>query len=131
VLYDPKRVGGAVAIDLTLAFPLLNTLAVSDIDIKAEAALSGFSLKKAIGNVDLTDAVARVGYGDSHFHVTGTGKLDGNAVEIGWHEQFQPRAAYRQRYELKGTIPAALIGKAGFPSPEPYLTGPLTVTSLR
>jgi hypothetical protein len=131
VQYDPKRLGGDVAIELTLAFPLLNSLAVADIDIKAEAALSGFSLKHAIGNVDLTDAVARVGYDNSHLHVTGTGKLDGNAVEIAWHEQFQPRAAYRQRYELKGTIPAALIGKAGFPSPEPYLTGPVNVTSLR
>ena len=45
-LYDPKRLGGDVAIDLTLAFPLLNALAVADIDIKAEAALSAFSLKE-------------------------------------------------------------------------------------
>ena len=42
-------------------FPLLNALAVADIDIKAEAALSGFSLKNAIGDVDLTDAVGRAG----------------------------------------------------------------------
>ncbi len=131
VLYDAKRLGGDVAIELTLAFPLLNALTVADIDVKAEAALSGFSLKSAIGNVDLTDAVGRVVYGNSHLNVTGTGKFDGNAVDIAWHEQFQPRAPYRQRYELKGTIPAALISKAGFPSPEPYLTGPLNVTSLR
>ena len=45
-------------------------------------------------------------------------------------EQFSPRAPYRQRYELKGTIPAGLIAKAGFPSPEPYVTGPLGVTSF-
>lgn len=129
-LYDPKRLGGDVAIDLSLAFPLLNALTVSDIDIKAEAAVSGFSLRNAIGTVDLTDAVARLVYGNSQMNVAGTGKLDGNAVDIVWREQFAPRAPWRQRYELKGTIPAGLIAKAGFPSPEPYVSGPLGVTSL-
>lgn len=129
-LYDPKRLGGDVAIDLTLSFPLLNALAVSDIDIKAEAAVSAFSLKNAIGNVDLTDGVGRLVYANSQLDVTGVGKFDGNAVDIAWREQFGPRAAYRQRYELKGTIPASLIAKAGFPSPEPYISGPVDVTSF-
>ena len=129
-LYDPKRLGGDVAIDLTLAFPLLNALAVADIDIKAEAALSAFSLKGAIGAVDLTDAVAKLVYANSQLSVTGVGKLDGSAVDIAWREQFAPRAPYRQRYELKGTIPATLIAKAGFPSPEPYVSGAIGVTSL-
>ena len=44
VLYDPKRLGGDVAIDLSLGFPLLNAVALADIDIKAEAAISAFSL---------------------------------------------------------------------------------------
>jgi hypothetical protein len=129
-LYDPKRLSGDVAIDLTLSFPLLNTLAVSDIDIKAEAAVSAFSLKNAIGNVDLTDGVARLVYANSQLNVTGVGKFDGNAVDIAWREQFGARASYRQRYELKGTIPANLIAKAGFPSPEPYISGPVNVTSF-
>ncbi len=129
-LYDPKRLGGDVAIDLTLAFPLLNALAVADIDIKAEAALSAFSLKGAIGAVDLTDAVGKLVYANSQLSVTGVGKFDGNAVDIAWREHFAPRAPYRQRYELKGTIPATLIAKAGFPSPEPYVSGAIGVTSL-
>lgn len=130
VLYDPKRLAGDVAIELTLGFPLLNSLAVSDIDIKAEAAVSAFSLKNAIGAVDLSEAVGRLVYGNSQLNVTAVGKLDGNPVDIVWREQFSPRAPYRQRYELKGTIPAGLIAKAGFPSPEPYVTGPLGVTSF-
>ena len=129
-LYDPKRLGGDVAIDLTLAFPLLNSLAVADIDIKAEAALSAFSLKGAIGAVDLTEAVGRLVYANSQLSVTGVGKFDGNAVDIAWREHFAPRAPYRQRYELKGTIPTALIARAGFPAPEPYVSGALGVTSL-
>jgi hypothetical protein len=130
VLYDPKRVGGDVAIELALDFPLINTLAVADIDIRADAAVSGMSLHNAIGKIDLTGAAGHVVYANSQLNVTGVGKLDGHPVDIVWREQFAPRAPYRQRYELKGTIPAALIGKAGFPSPEPYVSGPLGVTSL-
>ncbi len=131
VLYDPKRLAGDVAIELSLSFPLLNTVAVADIDIKAEAALSGFTLKNAIGSVDLTDAVGRVIYGNSQLSVTGIGKLDGNAVDISWQEMFQPKAPFRQRYEFKGTIPASLFGKAGFSSPEPYVSGPMNITGLQ
>src|SRR6185437_6628566 len=105
-------------------------LAVSDIDIKAEAAVSAFSLKNAIGNVDLTDGVCRLVYANSQLNVTGVGKFDGNTVDIAWRERFGSSASYRQRYELKGTIPASLIAKAGFPSPEPYISGPVNVTSF-
>ena len=130
VLYDPKRVAGNVAVELALDFPLINALAVSDIDIRADAAVSGMSLQNAIGKVDLTEAAARLVYANSQLNVTGVGKLDGHVVDIVWREQFAPRAPYRQRYELKGTIPATLIAKAGFPSPEPYVSGPIGVTSL-
>ncbi|MBS0518355.1 MAG: hypothetical protein JSR90_06660 [Proteobacteria bacterium] len=130
VLYDPKRLGGDVSIDLTMSFPLLNALAVSDLDIKSEATLSNFSLKGAIGAVDLTDATGKVVYENSHLDVTGAGKLDGSPIEVVWREQFGAKVSYRQRYELKGTVPAAAVAKAGFPSAEPYVSGPLGVTSL-
>lgn len=127
VLYDYRRVGGDVAVDVGLAFPLIDALAVADIDIKADAELRGFSLKDALGDVDLTDAVARVKYGNSELSVSGTGKFDGHAVEIGWRELYGAKVPFRRRYELKGTVPAALVAKAGFPSPEPYVTGPVGV----
>lgn len=128
VLYDYRRLGGEVAVDLSLGFPLLNTLAVADLDLKAEALLTHFSLQDAIGDVDLTDATARVKYGSSELAVSGSGKLDGHVAEIGWRELFGAKAPLRRRYELKGTIPAALVAKAGFPSPEPYLSGPIGTT---
>jgi hypothetical protein len=130
VLYDPKRVGGNAAIDLTLSFPLLNSLTVADLDIKADAALSHLSIKDVLGAVDLTEATAHAVYGDQHFAVTGSGKLDGSPVEIAWREQFGPKVSYRRRYELKGTVPAAAVAKAGFPSPEPFVTGPVNISSL-
>lgn len=130
VLYDPRRVGGDVSVDLALSFPLLNAITVADLDIRAEAELSRFSLQDAVGNVDLADATGRVLYENSQLDVAGAGKLDGSPVDIVWRERFGSKVPFRRRYELKGTIPAALVGQAGFPSLEPYLTGPIGITGL-
>lgn len=126
-LYDPKRVAGEVAVDLQLSFPLLNSLTVNEIDIKADAMLSAFSLRNAIGTVDFTDASGKVSYVASQLSVSGRGKLDGNPAEVSWREMFGSKVPFRQRYDLKGTLPAAIMVKAGFPSPEPYVSGPVGV----
>lgn len=125
VLYDYRRLGGQVAVDVSLAFPLLNALTVAELDIKADASLSNFSLKGAIGSVDLSDATATIKYANAELAVDGTGKLDGSVVDIAWNEWFGAKPTMRRRYELKGTIPASLVAKAGFPSPEPFVTGPI------
>jgi hypothetical protein len=128
MLYDYRRVGGEAAVDLSLSFPLLASLTVADLDIKAEAQVSKFSLKNALGELDLTDAAARVKYAGSELSVTGAGKFDGHLVEIGWRELFGAKVPFRRRYDLKGTVPAALMAKAGFPPVEPYVTGPVATT---
>ena len=87
--------------------------------------MSKFLLKNALGELDLTDAAARVKYAGSELSVTGSGKFDGNLVEIGWRELFGAKVPFRRRYDLKGTVPAALVAKAGFPPVEPYVTGPI------
>lgn len=124
-LLDPKRLGGDASIVLQLIFPLINSLTVAEIDIRADADLTGFSLRNALGDVHLTEATAHVGYANSELSVTGQGKLDGFAAEIVWRNLFAAKAPFRHRYELKGTFPAALLAKAGFPSAEPYVTGPV------
>ncbi|MBV8408693.1 MAG: hypothetical protein JOY64_13740 [Alphaproteobacteria bacterium] len=128
LLYDYRRIGGEAAIDLSLRFPLAAALAVSDIEIKTDATVSHFSLQDALGDVDLTDANGKVQYSGSEFAVTGTGKLDGNSVDIAWRQMFDAKAPFRSRYDLKGTIPAALVAKAGFPPIEPYVSGPMVAT---
>jgi hypothetical protein len=128
MLYDYRRLGGEAAIDLSLGFPLLNSVTLSELDIKAEASVSKFSLKNVLGELDLTDAAARIKFAGPELSVAGTGKLDGNVVEIGWRELFGAKAPFRRRYDLKGTVPAALMAKAGFPPVEPYVTGPVATT---
>lgn len=127
-LYDHRRLGGQVAVDVSLRFPLIDALAVAEIDVAADAQLTAFSLKDVLGDVDLTDATARLKYGNSELSVVGQGKLDGSTVDVTWREMFAAKVPFRRRYDVKGTIPAALVEKAGFPSIEPYVVGPIGTT---
>ena len=127
-LFDPKRISGDAAVTVDLRFPLLSDLAMSDVDIRATTALSGFSLKSILPDLDLTDGVGRIVYADDQLIVAAQIRLDGNPFELNIRELFAPKSPYRQRYELKGTLPASFMAKAGLPSPEPYITGPVGAT---
>ncbi len=127
-LYDHRRLGGQVAVDVSLSFPLIDALTVAAIDVAADAHLTAFSLKDVLGDVDLTDATARVKYGNSELSVMGQGKLDGSVVDVTWREMFAAKAPFRRRYDVKGTVPAGLVEKAGFPSIEPFVVGPIGTT---
>ena len=127
-LYDHRRLGGRVAVDVSLSFPLIDALTVAEIDVAADAHLTAFSLKDVLGDVDLTDATARVKYGNSELSVVGQGKLDGSVVDVTWREMFAAKAPFRRRYDVKGTVPAGLVEKAGFPSIESYVVGPIGTT---
>ena len=127
-LYDHRRLGGQVAVDVSLSFPLIDALTVAEIDVAADAHLTAFSLKDVLGDVDLTDATARVKYGNSELSVVGQGKLDGSVVDVTWREMFAAKAPFRRRYDVKGTVPAGLVEKAGFPSIESYVVGPIGTT---
>ena len=127
-LFDPKRISGDAAIMLDLRFPLLSDLAIADVDIKATTALSGFSLKGVLPELDLTDGVGKIVYADDQLNVAAQIKLDGNPFDLSIRELFAPKSPFRQRYELKGTVPASFMVKARLPSPEPYVTGPVGAT---
>ena len=128
MLFDPKRVSGDVAVEVLLRFPLVNSLALTDLDIKVDAALSGFGLRDAIGKVDLTGATAKLSYSGPEIRVDGQGKFDGHAFDIGWREMFGAKPPFRRRYELKGTAPTSMFPKAGMPDFEPMVTGPVGIT---
>ena len=127
MLYDAKRVSGDVAAEVTLRFPLINALTLADLDIKAEAALSGFVLREALGKVDLTDATAKVIYSGPELRIAGQGKFDGSNLDFSWRELFGARQPFRRRYEVKGTAPTAMFTKAGLPDVEPAISGPVGV----
>ena len=38
---------------------------------------------------------------------------------------FAAKAPFRRRYDVRGTVPSAIVEKAGFPSIEPFVVGPI------
>lgn len=127
-LFDPKRMGGDAAITLDLRFPLLSDLTVDDVEIKATTALSGLSIKSVVPDLDLTDGVGKIVYADDQLTIAAQIKLDGTPFDLNVRQLFAPKSPFRSRYELKGTMPASFMVKAGLPSPEPYVSGPVGAT---
>jgi len=125
VLFDPKRIAGDATVRVKLGLPLLDALKVDDIRIEAGADVSAFGLKQALGNADLSDGKMQLDYGPGELRVSGQATLDGHPAEIQWRELFGPRPPFRRRYELKGTFPSNLSAKAGLPSLEPHVVGPV------
>ena len=129
VLYDYRRLGGEVAVDLSLGFPLLEFARRrrsrhQGRGVAVALLAAGRDRRRRPHRRHGAREVRQLG---AQRHAA-AGKLDGNVVEIGWRELFGAKAPFRRRYELKGTMPAALVAKAGFPSLEPYVTGPIGTT---
>ncbi len=123
LLYNPKRLGGDVALSLSLKFPLLDAMSVNDIVYGATAKLERFSLTNAVGTLNLTDFAGTLQLDMQQLKVAGRGKADGQVVDLGWTELFGAKPAFRRRYEAKGALPLATLQKAGLPDLAPYASG--------
>lgn len=123
LLYNPKRLGGDVAVSLSLRFPLLDAMSVNDIVYAATAKLERFSLTKAVGTLNLTDFTGALVLDMQQLKVGGRGKADGHVVDVSWTELFGAKPAFRRRYEAKGVLPLATLYKAGLPDLAPFASG--------
>ena len=123
LLYNPKRLGGDAAISLSLKFPLLDALSVSDIAYAANAKLDRFSLTNAVGTLNLTDFAGALQLDMTQLKVAGRGKAQGQSVDLSWTELFGPKPAFRRRYEAKGALPLATLYKAGVPDLTAFASG--------
>ncbi len=123
LLYNPKRLGGDVAVGLSLKFPLLDALSVNDIVYAASAKLDRFSLTNAVGTLNLTDFAGTLQLDMTQLKVAGRGKADGQPVELSWTELFGAKPAFRRRYEAKGALPLATLYKAGVPDLTAFASG--------
>jgi hypothetical protein len=123
MLYNPKRLGGDVAISLSLKFALLDALSVNDIVYGANAKFDRFSLTNAVGTLNLTDFTGALQLDTQQLKVAGRGKADGQSVDLSWTELFGAKPVFRRRYEAKGTLPLASLYKAGLPDLATYASG--------
>lgn len=123
LLYNPKRLGGDVAVSLSLKFPLLDAMSVNDIAYAANAKLDKFSLTNAVGTLNLTEFTGTLQLDMQQLKVAGRGKADGQPVDLGWTELFGAKPAFRRRYEAKGALPLATLYKAGLPDLTAFASG--------
>ncbi|MGE3651285.1 MAG: DUF3971 domain-containing protein, partial [Reyranellaceae bacterium] len=123
LLYNPKRLGGDVAVSLSLKFPLLDALSVDDIVYGASAKFERFSLAHAVGTLNLTDFAGTLQLDMEQLKVAGRGKADGLPVDLSWTELFGAKPAFRRRYEARGALPLATLYKAGLPDLTAFASG--------
>jgi len=97
VKIDPEQTAGNVETRTRLKFPLLRDLRVEDIDISAEAQLTGGTIKGILDGRDLTDCDLDLKVETTHLTLTGTVAAAGIPGTVKWRENFEQNAAYQSQ----------------------------------
>jgi len=127
---EPNRVGGTAETRLSLKFPLVKTLRLEDLEIRAEASLKGLSLPKVALNQDLESGQLELVVDGKGLDANGTVVLGGVPASLSWRENFSARnAPFRSRYHLKaaqfGEDARRRFGLDSEPFVAPMLSGPI------
>ena len=85
---SPDQITGRAEGEVDLHFPLLKTLAVKDVDIKASAHLVGVASSKLVKGVDVTQGMADLDVTKNGFGLKGTANLNGIPSQITWQQNF-------------------------------------------
>lgn len=88
----PHDVTGAVNGTVNLKFPLLKSLLMSDVDLKAHADLINISSSKLIHHIDLTQGNLVLDLDQSSFTIRGPALLNKVPAQIGWQQFFDTRS---------------------------------------
>jgi len=84
----PDSVGGKVDGTLNMKFPLLNALLMKDIDIKANANLTGLSSTKLVPGLDISQGDLALVLDKQSFALQGTAALNKVPLHVFWQEAF-------------------------------------------
>ena len=86
----PDQITGNASGDVDLRFPLSKTLAMSDIDVHAKAALTDVASSKLVRGVEATGGTMDLELDKDGFTVKGHALLNKIPSDITWHENFDP-----------------------------------------
>lgn len=99
---EPGKTGGEATTRLSLKFPLLKTLRLDDLDIRAQAAVKSLSLPKVALGQDLDGGSLDLTVDGQGLDAAGTVSLGGMPATLTWRENFSSKGgAFRSRYHLK------------------------------
>lgn len=127
---DPSAVKGEAVTDLSLRFPLLESLTFDQVKVKAAAQTKGVAIPKVALGLDLSEGALALEADPKGLDVTGKAKLGGLPADIKWHENFSHQAAVQSHYEVQAVLDnaaRALVGLDVAPFQPPFMSGDVPV----
>jgi hypothetical protein len=127
---DPAGAAGEAVVHPRFQFPLIRDLTFAQMDVTAEAELTGVGLQHVQLGRDATNGHLKLELAEDTMTVSGPVEFGGLPIELDWREHFDRRSGPRSIFgivveELGDADREALgLGLA------PYLTGPVSATLL-
>jgi hypothetical protein len=127
---DPAGTAGEAVVHPRFRFPLVRDLTFAQMDVTAEADLTGVGLRRVQLGRDATNGRLRLELAKGVMRVNGPVEFGGLPIELDWREYFDDRSGPRSIFgivveQLGDADREALnLGMA------PYLTGPVSATLL-
>ena len=123
---DPARVAGALALRVEGRFPLIGSLAISDVTLSATGTLTDGQAKGAIFGEDLSEATVDLALDTKEMRAAGKVKIAGVPADIEWLEAFDDQPEVRRRYGLRARLGPDEQARLGL-DVGPILNGPVSV----
>lgn len=127
---DPAGIAGQASTKVNLKFPLLKTLRLDDVKVKAHATLKGASIPKVAMGLDLSGADLELDVDAKGLDAKGQVVLGGIPASLVWRENFAVKGQpFRSRYVLDAPVIDEAGRKAlGLDTPPfvaPFMSGPI------
>ena len=127
---EPSKIGGDAVSKTRLKFPLLKSLALEDVDVKAHASVRGASIPAVLMGLDLTQGQLELDVDGKGLDASGPVVLGATPVDMKWRENFAVKTApFRSRYTIRAASVSEderrRLGLDGPPFVAPYTAGPV------
>jgi len=130
----PDALDGAAKARFAVKFPLIDALTFAQVDIAAEAELSGVGWRNVLFGIDMTEGDLHLDLDKSGLQVAGLARLAGVQSQLTWNERFGNKVPFRRRMTVEGRLDDSLRRQLGI-AIERHLSGPVdarvTMTSLQ
>ena len=122
---DPTKATGSADVDLSIEFPLVSELKLSQVRIGVKAQTEQVGLADVAFGLPLTNGKMSLVLDDSGMDVAGTASLGGIPTKLEWRENFSG-GEFRSKYVLDPIVSNAqrpLVGLSTMPFIPPYIDG--------
>lgn len=126
---DPKTVSGTASADVTLHFPLKETLTAQEVDVTVQAELTQASADVPKTPLKLSEGQLNLHVDNNGLNLAGTALLDNIPVHLKWEENFIQTKRFVSRYTLNGSLTASSF-MPYFPKIDRYFKGGMPVKAV-